>query len=116
MIPRGDQAQDAPHLASREHDGQFEAGIGADQVEFEWPEAFEGFFPEELEGANDLGGSLAGELLLGLEMNAILAELLGRDEVGGFAIELAQLADAGEVGPLGAGADGQEGEVIGERF
>jgi hypothetical protein len=53
---------------------------------------------------------------VGLEMDAILAELLGGDEVGGFAVKLAQLAQAGEVGLFGAGADGQEFEVIGERF
>jgi hypothetical protein len=85
-------------------------------LQFEGPDAFEGLFPEELEGANDLGAGLAGEFPFGLEMDAILAELLGRDEVGGFAVELAELADAGVVGGFGACADGQESEVIGERF
>jgi hypothetical protein len=49
-----------------------------------------------------------------LEMNAVLANLLRRDQVGRLVIELAQLAQAGVVGLLGAGADGQELEVIGE--
>ena len=78
------------------------------------PGAFEGFFPEELEGADDLGGSLAGDLLFGLEMDAVLAELLGRNQIGRFGIELTELAQAGEVGLFGAGADGEELEVVGK--
>ena len=69
-----------------------------------------------VDGADGLGAGLAGDLLVGFEMDAILADVLGREQVGGFAVELAQLADAGEIGLLGAGADGQELEVIGERF
>ena len=53
---------------------------------------------------------------VGLEMDAVLAELLGGDQVGGFAVELAELAEAGVVGLFGAGADGQELQVIGEGF
>jgi hypothetical protein len=41
-------------------------------------------------------------------VDAILAELLCADEVGGFLIVLAELAHAGPVGFLGALADGQE--------
>jgi hypothetical protein len=67
-----------------------------------------------LEGADDLGGGLAGEVLFRFEVEAVLAELLGRDQVGGFAVVFAQLADAGVVGLFGAGADGHEGQVIGE--
>ena len=78
------------------------------------PDAFEGLFPEELEGADDLGGGLAGDFLFGLEMDAVLAELLGGDQIGRFGVELTELAEAGEVGLFGAGADGQELEVIGE--
>jgi hypothetical protein len=51
-----------------------------------------------------------------LEVDAVLAELLGRDQVGRLVVILAQLADAGVVGPLGAGPDGQQLEVIGKRF
>jgi hypothetical protein len=43
------------------------------------PDAVEGFLPEDLEGADGLGGSLAGDLLDGFEVDAILAELLGAD-------------------------------------
>jgi hypothetical protein len=81
--------------------------VGAGELEFVGPDAFEGFFPEDLEGADDLGGGLAGDFLVALEMDAILSELLGRDEVGGFAVELAQLAQAGEVGLFGAGPMGR---------
>ena len=114
MIQGGDGAEDAAHLGGGEHDGQFELGIGADQLQLGGPEALEGFFPEQLEGADDLGGGLAGEFLFGLEVEAILTELFGADPVGSLAEVVAQLADAGVVGLLGAGADGQQGQVIGE--
>jgi len=51
-----------------------------------------------------------------LKVDAVLAELFGRDQVGGFVVVLAELADTGVVGLLCAGADGQELEVVGERF
>jgi hypothetical protein len=47
-------------------------------------------------------------------MDAILPDVLRRDQVWGFAVELAQLADAGVIGLFRAGADGQELQVIGE--
>ena len=114
MVQGRHLGQNAAHFGGREHDRQFELGIGAGQLEFVGPDAFEGLFPEELEGADDLRGSLAGDLLFGLEMDAVLAELLGRNQVGRFGVELTELAQAGEVGLLGAGADGEEFEVIGE--
>jgi hypothetical protein len=85
-------------------------------LEFGRPDAFEGFLPEKFEGADDLGGGLAGDLLDRLEMDAVLAELLGGDQVGGFGMELGELAQTGEIGLSGARGDGEEGEVIGERF
>jgi hypothetical protein len=45
-----------------------------------------------------------------------LAQLLGGDVLGGFGEVLGELADAGPVGLLGALADRQEPEVIGEGF
>ena len=68
------------------------------------------------EGADGLGAGLTGDLLVGFEMDAILAELFGGDQIGGFAVELTELADTGVVGFLGAGTDGQELEIIGEGF
>ena len=114
MIQCGNQGEDAPHLGSGEDDGQLVLEIGADQLEFEGPDTFEGFFPEELEGANDLGARLAGDLLVGFEMDAVLAELLGGNQVWGLAVKLAELADPGVIGRFGARADGQKGEVISE--
>ena len=78
------------------------------------PEALEGFFPEQFEGADDLGGSLAGDLFFALEEEAILAELLGGDQVGGFGEVLADVVDGGVVGLFGARADGQQRQVLGE--
>jgi hypothetical protein len=53
---------------------------------------------------------------VGFEVDAILADVLGAEQIGGFAVELAQLADTSVIGLFGAGADGQELEVIGEGF
>ena len=80
------------------------------------PDALEGFFPEELEGAESLGAGLTSDLLVNLEMDKILTDLLGGDQVGRAVVELAELADAGVIGLFGARADGQEFEIIGERF
>jgi hypothetical protein len=74
----------------------------------------EGFFPEELEGANDLGAGLAGDLLVRLEMDAILAELLGGDQLRRLDVILTELADASQISFARARAQRQEGEVIGK--
>jgi hypothetical protein len=116
MIQGGNGGEDAAGFGGGKDDGEFELGIGADQIQFGGPDALEGFLPEELEGADDLGAGLAGDLLDGLQMDAVLAELLGGDEVGGFGIKLGELAQAGEIGLFGARADGLKGQIIGERF
>jgi hypothetical protein len=108
MIQRSDFLQHAAHFAGREDDRELELRVGAGQLDFMRPGAFEGFLPEDFDGADGLGGSLAGDFLFALEVDAILADVLRGDEVGRFAAELAQLADAGEVGLFGARADGQE--------
>jgi hypothetical protein len=114
MIEGGHGGEDAAGLGGGEDDGKFELGIGADQIQFGGPGALEGFLPEQLEGADDLGAGLAGNLFDGLEMDAVLAELLGGDELGGFGTKLGELAEAGEIGLFGARGDGEEGEVVGE--
>jgi hypothetical protein len=114
MIQGRHRGQKAAHLGGGEHDGQFELGIGAGQFQFVRPGAVQGFFPEELDGADGLGAGLTRDLLVGLEMDAVLTDVLGAEPVGGFAVELAELAEAGVVGLLGAWADGQELQVIGE--
>ena len=116
MIQGGNGGEDAAHFGAGEHDGEFELGIGAGQFQFVRPEAVEGFFPEEFDRADGLGAGLAGDLFVALEMDAILADVLGAEQVGGFAIKLTELAEAGVVSLLGAGADGQELEIIGEGF
>jgi hypothetical protein len=116
MIQGRDGRKDTAHLGGGQDDGQFELGIGADQFQFLGPDAFEGFLPEQLEGADGLGAGLAGDFFVLLEMDAVLAEVFGREQVRGLVVMLAELADTGVIGLLGARADGQELQVIGEGF
>ena len=88
--------------------------IGANQFQLLGPGAVEGFFPEQFDGADGLRAGLAGDLLVGLEMDAILADLFGAKQLGGFGVKLTELADARVIGLFGAGADGQELQVVGE--
>jgi len=63
-----------------------------------------------------LGAGLTGDLLVGLEMDAVLANVFGGKKLGGFTVELTELTQASVIGLFGAGADGQELQVIGIRF
>jgi len=114
MILKGDMSQQAAHFCGREDDGQFELEVGAGQLDLGGPGPAEGFLPEELDGAEGLGGGLAGDLLDGLEMEEVLAELFGANLVGRSVEVFAQLTNAGEVSLFGAGADGQELQILGE--
>ena len=116
MIQGGDGGQNAAHLGGREHNREFELGVGARQFQFVRPGPPEGFFPEQFEGTDDLGAGLTGDFLVGLEVDAVLAELFGRNELGRFVVELAELAHTGVVGLFRARADGQELQIIGEGF
>lgn len=116
MIQRGDAGEDGAHFAGGKHDRQFELRIGANQFQFVRPGALKRFFPEQFDRANGLRAGLAGDFLFDLEMKAILADLLGREEVRGLVEELAELAHAGVISLLGARADGLEFEIIGEGF
>ena len=51
----------------------------------------------EPDGSKAPGFALAGELLLGLEVQEVLAEFFGRDCVGGFVEELAEFEAAGSI-------------------
>ena len=51
---------------------------------------------------------------MGLEMEAILADLFGAKQLGGFGVKLTELADARVVSLFGAWADGQELQVVSE--
>jgi hypothetical protein len=76
----------------------------------------ESLFPEQFDGANGLGAGLACDFLVGFEMNAILADLFSANQLRRFAMELAELADAGMVSLFGARADGQQLQIIGKGF
>jgi len=106
-------SQDAANFLGREDHRQFVLGIGADQFQLMGPDALKGFLPEDLDGADGLGGSLAGDFFVALEVDAILADFLRLNQIGGFAAVLAELADAIPVGLLGAGEDGQKCQIIG---
>ena len=116
MIQCGDSSEDAAHFGGGEHDGEFELGIGPSQFQFVRPGAPEGLFPKELDRADGLGAGLAGNLLVGLQMDAVLAKVFGREPLRRATVELTELADAGVISLLGARADGQELQVIGEGF
>ena len=117
MIERWNAGEDFAHFAGRKDDREFELGIGAGQLQFVRPLAFESFFPEEFDGANGLGAGLAGGLLDGFEMNEVLADLFRGEQVRrSVIVELAELADTGVVSLFGARAERQELEIIGEGF
>jgi hypothetical protein len=61
-----------------------------------------------------VGAGLAGDLLVGLEMDEVLANLLDGDEFGRAVVKLAQMPDTSQVSLNRAGADRQERQVIGE--
>jgi hypothetical protein len=77
MIQCGNQGQDAARFRCGENDRELELGIGAGQFQLARPDPLERLFPKDLDGADGLGGGLAGDFLYGLEMDAILANLLG---------------------------------------
>lgn len=114
LIGRGHRGEHAADFRGGKHHRQFELGIGPDQLQFVGPDAVEGFFPEELEGANDLGAGLPGDPLARLEMDAILAELLGRDQFRRPDIMLTELTDTGQIRFLGARTERQERQVVGK--
>ena len=107
---------DVAHFGRGQDDGQLEARVGPNQFDLGGPKPAQGFFPEELDGADGLGGGLAGDLLLAFEEDEILAKFLRRDVLGGFVVVVGELADAVPVGLLRAVADGQELQVIGVGF
>ena len=114
MVQGGDPGDNGAHLTRREDDGQLELGRGAGKLQLGGPNALERFLPEEFDRAQSLGGSLAGKAPLGLEINEILAELLGADPVGRAVKVFGQVAHTGPVTLLAAGLERQEGQILGE--
>jgi hypothetical protein len=49
-------------------------------------------------------------------MDAVLAEVFGREQLRGSAVVLAELANTSVVSLFGARADGQQLQIIGEGF
>src|ERR1019366_10573204 len=61
-----------------------------------------------------LSGTLAGEAPLGLEINEILTELFGADQVGRPLKVFGQVAHTGPVTLLAAGLERQQGQIFGK--
>jgi hypothetical protein len=78
------------------------------------PGLAEGFFPEELDGTDGLRGSLASEFLLRFQVEEVLPEFFGGDQVGRFAVKLAEFANASPVAQDGAFGQGQQAQVVEE--
>lgn len=116
MIESFDQAQNAADLVGREDDRQFEFWIGTGEFDLGWPGALQGFFPEHLDRTKGLGAGLASYLFVLFEMDEVLAKVFGRDLLRGSVVVIADLAHTSIVGLLGAPTDGQQLEVVGERF
>ena len=114
MIQRGHSGQNASDFPSREHDGKLELGIGANQFQFRGPNPPQGFLPKEFDRAKGLGGSLAGDFLDTLQIDEILAQLLGADQLWGRLEILGPVANTGQVSFLGARGDGQKLQILGE--
>jgi hypothetical protein len=102
VIQGGNLRQDLANFLGGEHDRELELRIGPDQLDFGRPGLAESFFPEELDGADGLSGSLAGQFLLGFEIEEVLAEFFGSDQVGRFAVKLAEFANASPSDVCGA--------------
>ena len=116
LVQGGDAGKDEAHLPGGEDDGQFESRLSANQFQFHRPDPAQRFLPKQFDGAKSLGGGLAGDFLDALEMDEILAQLLGRDEVGGGVEMLGPLTNTGQVSLLGARGNGQELEILGKGF
>jgi hypothetical protein len=114
MIEAFDLLKDLAHFLSGEHDRQFESWVSTDQPDFDRPRLAESFFPEQFDGANILGGSLAGEFLLRFEIKEVLAEFFGGDQVGRLAVILAEFADAGPVAQDGTFSQRQQAQIVKE--
>src|ERR1039457_132238 len=114
MIHQRHPGDKLAHLGSREGDGRLELGRGADKLQLGGPNALEGFLPEELDRAERLGGALAGEAPLGLEIDEILAKFFGADQVGRAVKVLGQLTHASPVTLLAAGLERQQCQVVGK--
>jgi len=113
VIEGRDGGENATDLGGGQDDRELELGVGSDELDLRGPGSVEGLLPEQLDGADGLGRTGAGEAPFGLEVEEVLAQFLGGDVFGGATEVLAQLAHAGQVGLTAAGQQGQEAEVFG---
>ena len=116
LIEGGSAGKDQADLLGREDDGQFESRLSASQFHFGRPSPAQAFLPKEFDRAQGLGGGLTGDFLDSLEMDEILAQLLGADQVWSGVKMFGPLANAGQVSLLGARSNGQKLQIIGEGF
>lgn len=114
MIQSGDVREDAVSFGLGEDDREFKLEVGANELDFGGPGAFEGLFPEEFDGADGLCGSLSGDFFVALEMDEVLAQFFGGGQLRGFGEVVCQLAHASQVSLLSAGQDADQLEVVGE--
>ena len=75
-----------------------------------------GLFPKQLDGADGLSAGLAGDFLVCLQMDAILPDVFGTEQLWRLQVKLAELPDTGVIGLFGAGANGQQLQVVGVGF
>ncbi len=109
-----DLRQDPANLGGRKNDRQFELGSRPRQLQLRRPSPLEGLLPEELDGAEGLGGTLAGEAALGFQIDEVLAEFFGAEQVGRAAEVFGELPHTGPVTLLAARLKRQQGQIIGE--
>ena len=114
VIEGCDLLEDLTDFLCGEDDRQLELRIGSDQLDFRGPGLAEGFFPEEFDGADGLSGSLASEFLLRFQIQEVLAEFFGSDQVGRLAVKLAEFAKARPVPQNGAFGQRQQAQVVEE--
>lgn len=114
MVESLNLGEDLADLLGGEHHREFELRVGADQFDLGRPGLAERFFPEDFDGADGLSGSLAGDFLVNLEVEEVLAQFFGGDPLRGLAVELREFADAGPVTQDGALSDGKQAQVVEE--
>ena len=116
LVQGGGAGEDLADLLGGEDDGQFETRLSPNQFQFRRPNPTQAFLPEKFDRAKGLGGSLAGHFLDALEIDEILAQLLGTDQIWSGLEILGPLANTGQVSLLGARGYGQELQIFGEGF
>ena len=116
LVQGGGAGKDEANLLGGEDDRQFESGLSANQFQFRRPNPPQAFLPEKFDRAQGLGGSLAGDFLDALEMDEVLAQLLGADELRRSVEMFGPLANTGEVGLLGARGNRQEFQILSKGF